>query len=258
MDAELKKISITLKRPDLQPKDLPVKELLDLLVAYEAVLRDLLDQSGIDSDIDMREMHLRLVGVREGSAVLECLAPEPLANNNETLREFIENGRPLPPRIRRHLKQLAGYVRRNEVDIWFESEGRQPLVIRHEWKFPKRFVRGDTVIYGRCLRVGGRRASVTLQISEGRPLTVIVSEKLAKEIALRLYEEIGIRGEAKWDIETGTIVAFKAVELLPYRKTSPREAIEKLREVAGSDWRRIEDVEKTLRLLRGSEEGTDG
>lgn len=246
----LRKIDIRLEGPDIQPESIPVGELLDLLLCYERLLRDLTGKRHSKVERKHREMRLRLVSVERGSTTLSCLAPEELYNANRTISQAIGKGSDLPPEARDSFFRLRKRIEKLGCDVKIQGEDLEPFAISRERVPTKRFIRGETTVYGECIAVGGRKAVVKLVSGSGAQIRIRLSNELAREIAKHLYEEIGVRGLATWEVSGPRIVDMEAYELLPYRRTSPKEAIQALQESAGKDWGKIADPEEFLRKLR--------
>ena len=74
---------------------------------------------------------------------------------------------------------------------------------------------------------------------------------LAREMAKRLYETIGVRGTARWATRDMSLDEFRIEELTAYRPTSLTQAMDSLGEVAGKYYEEIEDVDAFVADLRG-------
>ncbi len=111
-------------------------------------------------------------------------------------------------------------------------------------------IRGNTVIYGKLTRVGGTPPKARLKLLNGEAISCIVSEQLAKRIGNRLYEIVGLAGEAKWDADDYALLHFKAHGIAPYEEGSLKEAVRQLRDSAGNAWQNVEDVEDSIEALR--------
>ena len=70
---------------------------------------------------------------------------------------------------------------------------------------------------------------------------------LAREMAKRLYETIGVRGRGKWEVGSMKLHDFHIEELTEYRQTSLTNAIESLREVAEKYYEEIDDIRRLCR-----------
>lgn len=246
---QLKRLDIHLERPDFGPENIPIGELFGFLIEYERLLRRLAGKPEDAAETSDREMHLRLVGISNGSARITCLSPEPLYSGNRIISEVMHGRRDPPSEIIGGLLVLDETIRKRQWKVVFSGEDVESFSLGGESPFAMTPLKGETVVYGECIQVGGKTAKVKLSGNKGQIITVSVTKKLAKQIAPRLYEEIGLRGLATWEMNTRAMLSFKAYELLPYRRVSPSEAIDALSRVAGEDWARISDPDEFLEGL---------
>ncbi len=79
-----------------------------------------------------------------------------------------------------------------------------------------------TILYGVLIRIGGyTRPRAYMQFLDGRKLSCSVSSRsLAIAMAARLYQSIGVRGTATWNVRDKSLLSFHIEELLPYRDSS--------------------------------------
>jgi len=113
------------------------------------------------------------------------------------------------------------------------------------------FLTVETDVYGHCFEIGGHPPSLVLVSSAGDKLRIRLTESLAKEVAKRLYEEIGLRVVAVFESDLYRPIEIKATKLLPYRKTAIKDAIHSLQQAASADWAKIPDPEDFLREISG-------
>lgn len=73
---------------------------------------------------------------------------------------------------------------------------------------------GETTLYGEVKRVGGFKPRVVLKTIQGDTIYCDASKALAQELGRRLYTEVGVRGQAKWNMQTLRIDAF-IIESVP-------------------------------------------
>ena len=70
-------------------------------------------------------------------------------------------------------------------------------------------------------------------------------------MASLLYQLIGVRGVATWDLKNLSLIKFQIEELTEYRKTPITEAIESLRKLVGKYYQDIDDIDAFIADLRG-------
>ena len=110
-------------------------------------------------------------------------------------------------------------------------------------------ISGTTSVYGRCIRVGGVKPKAEIRLEQGGVLYIEVSEEMARELAMSLYEEVCLEGEATWCTDDWRVERFKATKVTAYRKTEPLTAFTQLAEAAGGRWDGV-DVNEYVRELR--------
>jgi hypothetical protein len=105
-------------------------------------------------------------------------------------------------------------------------------------------------LIGEVKRVGGVEPKVTFQTIQGQTLYCTVTEELAKELAHHLYQEVKVRGAARWNSYTFSIEEFFITALLTYQPTPPAQAFQRLRESYGHYFDEISDANTWVHQLR--------
>ena len=111
-------------------------------------------------------------------------------------------------------------------------------------------IKGETFLYGTIIRVGGKNPTVTILCSDESHLTCDVSIKIAKELAKRLYEYVGLRGVAKWIGRDLGIDTFRVVEVLPFEEKSLTSSFQELKKLLGKYYDDIENPSIFIKNLR--------
>lgn len=101
---------------------------------------------------------------------------------------------------------------------------------------PVPYLKGDTNVYGKLIDIGGEKPNIHLKVNEDYVIIFDATEKEAKDLAARLYDFIGVRGSAKWEIETSKIVEFKLLNILEYNPTSIKGAFNSLKNITSGVW----------------------
>jgi hypothetical protein len=254
----MKTFELKLQGKDLVPSELSVHELTDLLLAIErAVVKTALhSQQGLDED----ETYIALVGVAEGSTTLRFTSALPATSN-----AFLQIGNALSSRSYSELpspaiealREISDYSEEREAIIGFySSDNSHPHLLAEirpdvDLKLPLvDVVHGTTTVYGKLTRVGGNPPKARITLLNGEAISCFVSEKLAKRIGNRLYEVIGLSGDAKWDADDYALLSFKAHDIAPYEETTLQQAVKELKESAGSAWQNVKDVNAFIDELR--------
>src|SRR5690606_38320829 len=80
---------------------------------------------------------------------------------------------------------------------------------------------------------------------------------VARQLGRRLYTEIGVKGEASWDLRDMSVVFFRIDELLDYQATPLPEALDNLYEIAGQHFEAIDALDTFIADLRGNDGVTE-
>jgi hypothetical protein len=113
------------------------------------------------------------------------------------------------------------------------------------------YLEGETILYGRIIRVGGVTPKVVLKITDKEAIHCDVTELLAKELGHRLYSWVGLKGKAVWNIEDYSMDSFKVDKVTEYQETSLSKGIAELSSLIGKYLKDKTDVIKTVSELRG-------
>lgn len=125
---------------------------------------------------------------------------------------------------------------------------RKKAILRYTQEYPleksSASIRGATTIYGELLRVGGVTPKAMIRIpGSNYPLNInIGSKELAKSLAPRIYEQVGLSGEAVWESENMQIVDFTASSLVEFKEAGVADVFRRLRDVAEDDFKNIDAV----------------
>lgn len=82
-------------------------------------------------------------------------------------------------------------------------------------------MRGTTSLYGMVIRVGGEEPPrARLRLLNGRTITCELAHRkswaLAQILGARLYQVVGVRGEAVTSVADRSLISFRIDRLLPY------------------------------------------
>lgn len=116
-------------------------------------------------------------------------------------------------------------------------------------------IKAQTSMYGTLSRIGGYDPPrAYIRFLDGTKLSCRVKDtQLAHEMAEHLYQTIGVRGVAHWDIRNMLLHDFRIEELLPYTQTSLSDAMTGLRERIGKYYDDMEDVSTYIANQRNDE-----
>lgn len=240
-------------------EEVRVKEISKLLVAVEEIVAAIVERDHPSLNI-VRMGALGLSSVQSGSlhAGFESKYEEVVQAWCEVSRS-IENKdySSLPAKATDELGSIEKFNRKYNTDteFWLNNGSRKHLAtITADAGLPEpHFVYGTTTLYGKLLRIGGdSRPTALLNLKKDHSLTCrVATTELASNMAHRLYEVIGVRGNAKWNVAEYKPVEFTVNSLMDYQQTSILQAMESLGKVAGEYYRGIEDINEFVADLRG-------
>jgi len=143
---------------------------------------------------------------------------------------------------------------RCNAEFVHQNKGKTVLAtITPETKIERPSVlKGETVVYAKVIRTGGKEPKVEIETIDGRTLFCDASYEIAKTLGSKLYQTVGLIGIAEWDSRLNNIVEFSVKDVTEYVKISLKEAIHKLAEVSGKYYADIDDVDKYISETRGS------
>ena len=239
-----------------------MEEIANFLVTVEELVAAVVEHSHPDLDLQKGGV-LRLSSLTEGSLNLACSTPyKEVGPALRMVGSVAEDGdcSRLPIKARAAVLKLLKFSKDHNTSIDFrEADGERPRLILLT---PETYlstpddpalISGTTTLYGELRRIGGDhpKAFIRLFIDGKIHSCEVNTPDLAQEIAKHLYKIIGVRGSAKWEVETMKLCSFCIEELTEYRQTSLTEAFESLSEVAAKHYADLEDVDAFVADLRG-------
>lgn len=248
--------SLRLTGEKFSPDQLKLGELSDYLKQVEKLYREAV-RAEFPSQTE-EEIKLSLVQLKPGSLHLTFepeLKEHGLAVYKKVARAINENrfDEFTTPGLEA-LRFMANFSNRHQVTTEFRNGNARskPMAVLTPGMNIEPFPRfnGETTIYGKVLRIGGKSPKVALEL-DGATLTCEVdSESLAIELAARLYQEVGLVGLARWSAKDGKLEEFKVTGITYYEAGSYVEALNQLSKLVGKYFDDIDDVEAYIEELR--------
>jgi hypothetical protein len=133
--------------------------------------------------------------------------------------------RNLPAAAREHLVSLTDIAERQGRRLTVAAGGKTAdLTGDHRLEPPTptlpQIARGTTTVFGVLVgvRLGRTDALLEVKPTQGQPrsLNVACDRVLAKLAAARIGDEIGLDGDAEWNLDTGELRTFRATRLADY------------------------------------------
>ena len=250
-----RQFDIELHGPNVSPETVDVRNLCALISQFETALRAALP---LDNAVTHSQALLSLVAVSPGSDRL-TFVPSPagfaalsIIGAAVAAADFSEL--PLPAHDACAVVSKTVVAHDWTLRITGAKIGqKQPIEISKHRPVPTppppTIAEGNTTLYGILIRVGGDSPRATLKPAAGNPITVDLTHDQAKDLGRRLYEEVGLHGDARWNGDTHQLDSFTVRRVLTYEKTDILAAFQELAEAAEGRWDGI-DAAKVVKNLR--------
>jgi hypothetical protein len=243
---------------DTHPESVGLSELAEILSGFDKAIRSMVvDQNS--------PLTLGLVSITPGSTILEVVSDRPVEARCAVsdLAKAVNDRNPgsLPAAARNGLQQVMPILRRWATEdrrpsfqlLLPDRDISAPLAVitpDMEFSFTPPKVLGNTTIYGSLIWIGGQRPKAHVKMDNGALLNCEVSKQLARSLASRLYEEIGLEGEAEWNSEDWSIVSFRISGVTDFRGGPIIESIDVLASTIAGDWDDADDVVGEISQIR--------
>ncbi len=112
---------------------------------------------------------------------------------------------------------------------------------------------GETTIYGKIIRVGGISPKIMIETLQGDTIFCDVSERIAKQLAQKLYCIISLNGTATWSPGDLKLKKFKIKDIGLYEQKSVASAMKELSEKIGKHFNNISDIDDFALKLRNGD-----
>lgn len=234
----------------VQPDSVPAREVAAFISNFEAAIVATAKANGLSLPEDQMEAVVSLVEIGEGSNTLKfaVLSTAFLAAGIVSSAIATRRYEEIPKLAQEAMAKVSDQAdaRGWTVEILpDESEIVRGAEISPENPVPhpiEPFIEGVTTVYGICMRVGGADPRAEIRTHKGQLLYIKINHLLAKQLAGRLYEEVGIEGEATWNADTWKMVEFKAIRLNEYQPVDLVEAFEEIARLTAGAWDGVDAV----------------
>lgn len=242
----------------LEPGLVRSREIGELLEALEDSVASVVAQLNVG--ITKEAVIVGITSIASGSISLQFDSPQRNAVFDGFLRvsEAVATSRfkSLPNSSRRSLAKVSAFARRHDCRAEFRvAKEREPLAIidpSTQVAEPE-LVFGETTLYGKVIRVGGRTPRVMIETSDGASVYCDSSPTVAKELAPKLYERVRLIGRAGWDPDDWSLVEFRIHDAEPGPDLDPASVLEQLSVAIGGYFAEVGDPETFVRRLRQGE-----
>jgi len=246
---------------ELKPENVKASEVADLLKAIEDVVESNVFEE--HPELDKNQLIIGLVNVKSDSLGLQFQSPLPeyAQSGFRVLGDAVssENTISLSPRSRNALTNIVRFTRNKRCTtdlIISDNNHRREILatITPETRIDNpAFLKGETIVYARVVRTGGKEPKVEIETINGRTLFCDAPLEVTKMLGTKLYETVGLIGVAEWDTELNNIEQFSIKDVTDYEQIPLKEAMRELAEVTKEFYKDIDDVGKYISNIRGSE-----
>jgi len=244
--------------PGIEPGLVRSREIGELLESLEDAVASVIALQ--DAGMSKEEVVVGITAISAGSISLQFGSPQPdlVREAFFTVSEAVSQSRfkALPNSSRRSLAKVSAFARRHDCRAEFRVPTiREPLAIidRETQVAEPELVFGETTLYGRVIRVGGRTPRVMIETSDGSSVYCDSSPAVAKELAPKLYERVRLIGRAGWDPDDWSLVEFRIQDAAPGPDLDPSAALEQLSGVIGGFFSEVGDADTFAKRLRQGE-----
>lgn len=238
------------------PEDIPLRTIGDSLRAIQRLA------SGRDPDSRMTKNEaIGLMRVRRGSAVYACHSrlPEMALKNLRTAGAVVDKSEAFDEHhdfVLKPLRSLSSIAR--ELDCTIVVSSGQDILTRIDESTYKTiakdvFVDGAATILATLKRVGGatkNRCAIRIPGRQRLMYCDVASTQLSRQLGPFLYQEIAVRGRARWIGRTWRLFSFRVDSFYQRKAGSLRQAMKELRDAGGDAWDNVADPEAFIRELR--------
>ncbi len=243
---------------NIEPGLIKSKELANILASVEDMIASIMEKE--DHTIRKEDVIIGLKELSGGSIKLKFSSIIPaVAISAFMIAATAVNNRNyenLPRSSLNSLVNIASFTKKHNCSaelIRLEPENTVAVISSETEINIKPPIIGETTIYGKILRVGGKTPKVMIETLEGKVIYCDVDLNLAKKLGQKLYEFVSLSGVAKWDAHDLVLEDFHIKNIGGYEGQSISSTIKELSSAIGSYFKDIVDVKSYISEIRGGE-----
>lgn len=266
--AEQSVLEIRLKSEDLTPDKMSSRDIARLISSFEQMIAHIVARDFPELAIDEKQVTVGLSAIHIGSYGVQFKSQYDLqvrvAYETAISAVKTKNFSTLPRKSVDALKVIRNISRTYRTETQFgyhNGQFKELTAISGSTLIDVRIpeITGETTLYGELISIGGiNPPTATLILNDGQKISCNVTESanlaVAKQLGKRLYTEVGVQGEARWDLRDMSITFFRIDELLAYEAKPIVEAIENSYDTLGKHLESIDNLEDYFAKLRDSNE----
>jgi hypothetical protein len=244
---------------NISPENIRIGEIAVILEAVENVLLSVVSKK--HAGLSKEHLTIGLHSINSGSLGLQFTSkfPEVVNPAFEQVAISIKSRKPesIPFESHGHFEKIISFVKKHQAQADFivvNGKSKTLATLTPEFELPKPgYITGQTTIYGKIVRVGGVDPKVEVKTISEQTLYCPFEVELASQLGARLYQLVGLNGEARWNTHSLEIIDFRVTEISDYQETSIVDAFQSLSEVTGDYYADIDDVNAYITELRREE-----
>lgn len=264
------KIEVQLGVHNLTPDKLSSRDVGELISSIENMLEAIIVRDNPTLRLSTNDVILSLIGVHGSSSHFEfatefdqvvesaySIATTAIATNKYDV---------LPYKAVDAIKDIRKFSKKYNVatELW-EVNGtrRQMAVVLPATEINVEeagFIYGHTTLYGFVTGISGESPPrAKIRLLDGKTFDFHVTEKnnlqIARELGRRLYTDVGVRGNARWQLKDELVLDYFLIEeLAEFTPVPIEEALNSLNKIVGEDYALVDDIEALINELRGRDE----
>lgn len=250
-------IEVRLTGGDLPPERVNARDAAALIAAVEGMLAAVVAR---DRGVELNETDvvISLAELRPSGYALVFTTPHPgvVENAFAAVVESVTADRLelLPIRAIDALREVRRISRKYGIDTEFaasdgKKRGARRVIVRPSLRveIEQRGICGTETIYGTVIRVGGEEPPrAKLRLLHGQVLTCDINRRkswmIARELGGRLYQIVGVRGEARYSLVDRSILHFRIESVLPFSEIGIDRALNALADAGGAAFAGIDGL----------------
>lgn len=251
-------IQLRLSGKHIEPGLVKSRELADILTSVEEMIASILVREDLSikkedvvvglTEISGGSIKLKFSSIKQAAAVSALM----IAASAVTGGNF-EN---LPRSSVTSLQTIASFARKHNCLaelMTLEPECTVAKITSETEIYFRPTIIGETTIYGRILRVGGKTPRAMIETLEGELIYCDLDVELAKQLGQKLYKLVSLSGVAKWDAHDLILEDFYIKKMGEYEGRSISSAVDELSTVIGQYFKDIIDVPAYISEIRGGD-----
>lgn len=234
----------------VDPYSFSSKEVAEVIIHLESAFKTLLAaENGKQSE----QFFISLVGVVDASNGLKLVPNIPSLFTTAfliiTSALASQDYSALPTKSIEDLQQVRKVIRAKGCEGDFVYQNKVVATIKPSTKIDiaaTGIIQGETILYGEVTRIGGREPRARIELDTGQIIFCNVKQAVARLLGAKLYTKVALKGYATWTVSDYKLTDFRIESFTDFIPVPPVEAFDRLRNILGPYWDKIEDVDSFL------------